>query len=57
MQGTFKVYSDGAPNVVSLVSNQCLPVDYNIDMETSWLELEVGPSQATNNLTLLLTDV
>ena len=54
-KGTFKVHSDGAPNVDILESELLLIMNPNIDMDFSWLEVEMGDLQASNNLTLQLT--
>lgn len=54
-KGTFKVHSDGAPNVDILESELLLRMNPNIDMDFSWLEVEMGALQASNNLTLPFT--
>ena len=54
-KGTFKVHSDGASNVDILESELLLIKNSNIDMDFSWLEVEMGDLQASNNLTLPLT--
>ena len=56
-KGAFKVFSDGSLNISSLVRMITNVENCNIDMDTSWLEVEVGDFHVTNNLTLSLTDV